>query len=488
MATAHPPTSPTGGGGGDGANVTRPGAPSRLRARWRQARSLIRLSPFDTGTPGGRSDERYRRIALTTLSSLASRGVGAVVGLVTVPLVLGHLGKERFGLWSTITPLVAWVAIFDFGIANGLVNAISRAHGLDDEEEARRSVATALVLLLGLAAAIVVLIAVAAPLVNWSSLLAVRGAVEEGTVRWSVVAAMATFVVGMPLSIVPQVYAGYQRAYVANACALVGTLAGLAALLLALHGGAGMPVLVVVLGVGGILSSAMGLAVIFVTMPWLRFRVSAVSRDSARRLMSRSVPLFLFQLGALVVNETQSIVLAHRCDLSVVADYAIVMRLYALVVGLIQASTASFVPSFREASERGETPWVRSAFTHFVRARLLLAMGAGFALLLAGNVLLKWWLRRSDVAFGSASWIALAILLVATTWVTAHSDLLAIMDTLWALVALVLVNGAVTLALTYALAPRFQVLGAVLATATVTVLLYSWLVPWLVRVLYFQRS
>lgn len=478
------PRADTGSAGDGGAPPASP--VPRLAARiWAQARlalSLVRLTPFETDTPLGRSNERYRRIGLTTLSALAVRGSGTIVGLLTVPLVLGYLGKERFGLWSTITTVVAWVALFDLGIANGLVNLVSRAHGRDDREEAARSVSTALALLLGIAGALAIVVAVAGPLVPWSAVLAVRGAVDDATVRWAVVAALATLVVGMPLSIVPQIYAGYQKSYVTNAAAVIGVAAGFGALLVALRAKAGMPTLVVTFGVGGILASAAGLIYAFRSMPWLRFRRSGVSRQAVRSLMSRSFPLFLFQIGALAVNETQAIVLAHRCNLAAVADYAILMRLYILAVGLIQMSTASFAPSFREAHERGDHGWFRAAFMTFLRVRLALAGAAAVTLVLLGNLLLRVWLRRTDVAFSAGVWVTLAVTIVCVTWTTAHVDVMAIMDRLWVLVALVALNGAVTVALTYALAPKFGILGVVAAFAATTILVLSWLVPWLVRV------
>lgn len=444
---------------------------------------MVRLRPFETETPHGRSQERYRRIALTTLSGLAVRAVGTVAGLVTVPLVLSHLGKERFGLWSTITTLVAWVALFDFGIANGLVNCIARAHGRDDREEAGRYVSTALTMLVAMALALAAVVAVLAGLVPWSALLAVRGAVDDATVRWSVVAALATFAVGLPLSVTAQIYAGYQRAYLANIFALVGTLVGVVALLLALGLDASMPALVVVFGSGALVTSGLGLwYAMKIGMPWLRYRLSAVGGEALRAVMARSFPMFLFQIGALAVNETQPIILAHRCNLVVVADYAILMRVYLLTIGLIQMSTASFVPSFREAFERGEHAWVRASFGHFLRARVGLAVVGGLGLLVAGNPLLRLWLRRSDVAFSTATWAALAAMMVTVTWVSAHSDLLAINDRLWRLVGLVFVNAVVTVALTYWLAPRLQVLGVLLASGAVSALLYSWLLPWMTRV------
>jgi O-antigen/teichoic acid export membrane protein len=135
------------------------------------------------------------------------------------------------------------------------------------------------------------------------------------------------------------------------------------------------------------------------------------------------------------------------------------------------------VPSLREARERGDEAWMRSAFGHFVRVRMLLAVGGALGVVLLGNSVLRVWLRRTDVAFGFAEWCALAVLMFATTWVTAHVELLMIMDRVWILVLLVLANAAGTITLTYLLAPAWGVLGVIAATAAVTTLVFTWLVP-----------
>ncbi|MFY3742679.1 lipopolysaccharide biosynthesis protein [Anaeromyxobacter sp. Red801] len=443
---------------------------------------MVRLRPFEQDTPHGRSQERYRRIALTTLSGFAVRGLGTAVGLVTVPLLLAYLGKERFGLWSTVTTVVAWATLFDLGIANGLVNCLAKAHGRGERDLAAKYVSTALAALVAIAAVLAAGVAASAWSIPWERVLAVRGAVDAQTVRWSVVAALATFIIGLPLSVGGQIYAAYQRAYVANAFAMIGAVVGVVALLAALGLGAGLPALVLVFGLGGLVASALGLGYAMrVAMPWLRFRVGAVDREALREVMARSIPMFLFQVGALVVNETQAIILAHRCNLAIVAEYAILMRLYLIALGVVQLSTSSFVPSFREAVERGEHAWVRASFAQFVRVRVGLALLGGAALVLVGNPLLRIWLRRSDVSFSPSTWIVLWVMMVSVTWVGAHSDLLAITDRLWGLVALVFVNATATVLLTWWLAPHLQVLGVVIASGAVTALAFTWILPWMAR-------
>src|SRR5712692_8838613 len=75
--------------------------------RLRQVRSVIRLEPFDASSAEGMSKERCRRIALTTVTSALAKGVGLATMLISVPLTVNYLGAERFGLWMTISSLIA---------------------------------------------------------------------------------------------------------------------------------------------------------------------------------------------------------------------------------------------------------------------------------------------------------------------------------------------------------------------------------------------
>jgi O-antigen/teichoic acid export membrane protein len=446
----------------------------RLATTWQRGRQvvgLLRLKSFDTSSADGRSLERYRRIVLTTVSGMTVRVVGSLLGLVTVPLVLGYLGKERFGLWAIISTLVAWIALFDLGMANGLVNMLSAAHGRGEQEEAGRSLSTAFVALLAIATVLAIIMLLTIGHIPWGALLGAKGAADEATIRWSVSAAFALFVMSLPFSVTQQVYAAYQRTYLWNGFALLGSILSFAGLLLSIRFAVNMPMLIFASSVGGLVATmaAYGYAT-WRALPWLRPSLSKVSKTALRSLLSLSVPIFLFQIGALVVNETQSILLAHRCDLATVAAYSIGMRLYLLCIAVVQIGTNSFIPALREAYERGDRDWTTRAFARLLRVRLAIAACSGLVFVLLGNTLLALWLRRTDIAFGKGVWIAMALLMIGAMWGTSYAELLSIMDRLWLNVAAVFSNGAVTLVLTYYLSARYQVLGAVAALALPTAL------------------
>lgn len=443
---------------------------------------VARLKPFETHTAEGRSKERYRRIVLTTISTLLARGIGMIASLATVSLVLAYLGREEYGLYATITSLLAWMAVFNFGIVNGLVNAVSQARGKKDDQAAGSYVSSAFFMLTLIAILIGAVFILMVPRVPWSELLAVRGLVDNRLVTWSIAATVVVVLVGMPLSIIPQVYAGYQKMYVANLFLLVGYLLTLLSVYVAVNIGASLPVLVLIFG--GAVPIATFLNFVYISkfeMPWLRPRFSQFSLKAVRRLMDTSVPLFIFQVGAIIINQSSLLILAHRTSFGIVADYSVISRLYVLLMGVIALSTYSFIPSFRESYERGDHDWMRASFRRLLCLRMFLAVSSGFFVLVAGNWILRLWLGPGSVRFGAGVWAILALLLITATWVTAYSDFLIIMDKIWGQVALTLINSVAVILLTYWLSPSLGVLGALVALGSMTAVASTWLLPLMAR-------
>jgi O-antigen/teichoic acid export membrane protein len=450
--------------------------------------AVARLKPFDISTAQGRSRERYRRILLTTASSLATRVTTALVGLVTIPLALSYLGKEKYGIWAVVTSFVAWTSLFDFGIVNSLVNALSEANGKNSPADAKSYVSTAFFTLTAISAFLGILLALCAGWVPWSRVLAVRIPIAEETVMWTVVAALVCVLLGLPLSIVRQIYAAYQKSYIGNLFNFLGALMTLAALYVVVWTKGSLPSLVFAFSGPIVIVGFINL--LYLTrkeMPWLSPRFSLVSRRAMRRLSSTSTPLFLYQIGALLVNETQMIVLAHVTSLDLVSENSIMWRLSITSSSVVALSTGAFIPAFREAHERGDHNWMRAGFRRMLILRMSIAFAVAFILIFGGNTLLRVWLHRADFNFPASVWIAQAAFLAGTIWVTTFSDFLTIMDRIWVQVVMVMVNGLVTIGLTLFLAPRLGLLGAIISIGFATVCFWTWLAPLLVR-RFFSRS
>lgn len=439
---------------------------------------IARLRSFDTSSAAGRSKERHRKILLSTSSNFLARGFSLAVNLLVIRLVLAQLGKQEYGVWVAITAFLMWSTLLDFGILNSLVNAVSEAYGKDDRDTIVKHVSTGFFSLIIVAVVLAITVVILVGQVKWSVLFSSSGVVSEHKLRWSVAAAIVPFIVGIPLSVVRQIYAGLQKTYVSNVFLVISALLTIAAVMVAIACGTGLPWLVLASGVGAPIAALLNLAyLVKFDMPWLKPHLDRFSMDSLRRLLRSSAPLFLFQLGALLVNYSQPFILAHVTSYSLVADYSLLLRLYTLAGTVIVLSTSSFFPAFREAFEKGDRHWVRKNFFRMLGMRMVLSCTLGLVLAIAGNAVLKVWLGKDAVSFLWPIWATLACILVVSSWGTAFSDLLTIMDRIWIQVVVVLLNGAATVWLTVWLAPRIGVLGALAAYVFVPLFLWSWAGP-----------
>src|SRR5204862_5010381 len=80
-------------------------------------------------TPAERACHRLRRVAATAVASVLAAVVQTIVALVTERVCLAYMGTEEYGLWMAIASTTAMLAFADFGMGNGLLNAIAAADG-----------------------------------------------------------------------------------------------------------------------------------------------------------------------------------------------------------------------------------------------------------------------------------------------------------------------------------------------------------------------
>ena len=442
-----------------------------LRAFW----SILSLTPFDTSTPEGRSNERYRRAALSTLTSMISSGLGIFTGLATLRISIGYLGKERYGLWMAVGSLITWANLADLGLARGMQNHLSHANGRDDKELAARYVSTGVVALAMIALALACVATPVVLTVPWSSILNLRDPALGEEARNVAAAVVACFLVGFPLSIVPTIYAAYQRGYVANLFNIAGSVLSLLTLWVVTRAGVSLSGLVLATGGVSVFMLLVNFGYVLREMSWLRPRIRLVSRATLRALAGTSAALFIFQIGALLVHETQTIIIARRIGLAQVTEWNVFMRVYGLPAIFIQMIDVPLVPAFREAHVRGEHDWLRTAFWRVTKLKMLIAFVAAGLYLVLGNWVAGL-MSGKAVVLPLEDWAGVGFLLIVAIWNSSFNDLMIAVDRLRLLVVTVLFNGLVTALLSYLLAP-LGLFGVVMATSIFSVVVSAWLFP-----------
>lgn len=354
--------------------------------------SAMHLRAFDTSTEHGRSQERYRRAGFTSIFALSARLIGVATTLVTVPLALDYLGAQSYGLWLTLSSVALVLGFTDLGIGNGVLNAVSEAHGRDDRELARSSVSSGFFMLCLVGFGLVAVFAVIYPFVPWAHVYNVTSSTAVSEAGPTTVVFVCVWALGIPAGIVERVQLGYQRGYIGHAWQAAGSVFALAGTVLAVAVHASTPWLVCALAGGPLLAVTLnGLVEFGWTRPWLRPAWAHVSRAVVRRIFRLGVLFFFLQLTYLTTYFSDNLIVAQVLGSAEVTQYAVPARLFGFIGTVLATLVWSLWPAYGEAMTRGDVPWVKRTVVRTLVLTLVVTTGPALMLVLFGRQLIQLW-------------------------------------------------------------------------------------------------
>lgn len=361
-------------------------------ARLKQLKEILRPDPHHSETPEGRSQERYRRVILSLLANLGARSISILTLAISVPLTIGYLGTERYGMWVTLGSIVSFLAFADLGISNGLLNKIAYVHGHNDRESAQQYVSSAFGVLCFVSLILGLVFILVYPQIPWPRVFNVASpiAVQEAGPTAAVV--IVSFLLGLPLGVVQRIQQGYQEGYLDSLWTALGKILGLVGVLVVISLRMGLPWLVLALSGAPVVALLLNSLVLFgVQRPWLRPRRQSARWEYGRNLLQVGMLFFTLQLAGVVAYSSDSLVIAHVIGPDAVSEYAVAKQLFGVVPLILSLVLTPLWPAYGEAAARGEHDWIRRTFHRSLVLGLLFNGLAALMLLASGSAIITWW-------------------------------------------------------------------------------------------------
>jgi O-antigen/teichoic acid export membrane protein len=330
-------------------------------------------------------------VVLTAGSAFVSKGITILTGLISVPLTVHYLGAERYGLWMTISSTIAFLTFADLGLGNGLVNAVSKANGLDDHVGATTAVSSAFAMLLGISLLLFAVFFAIYPHISWDRVFNVSSdiAIRESGPAMAILTLI--FLINMPLGIVQRIQMAYQEGYKNQLWLGAGAILGLAGVLTAIHFKAGLPWLVLAICGGPLLATLLnGFFLFSYSRPWLLPKWWHLDVATGKRLASVGLIFFLLQFFAILGNATDNIVIAHVLGPSAVAGYAVTKKLFMMIL-ITPYIVQPMWPAFGEAMARKDYKWAKQTLIRVLRVSLSIGVIAALPLLIFGKQIISYW-------------------------------------------------------------------------------------------------
>jgi O-antigen/teichoic acid export membrane protein len=358
---------------------------------------IISFKPHNIDTQQGISDERYRRILLTGGSTAIVKIFSATTNLITVPLTVNYLGAERYGLWMTISSIMALMSFADLGLGNGLLNAISRANGRNDINEAKIAVSSTFFMLLGIASILFAIFIILYPVISWQIIFNAQSDQAKNESGSTMFILVVSFLLNMPLGVVSRIQDGYQEGFKFQIWLIIGSIISLVGLLICIYLKTGLPWLVLAFSSGQLIAIFLnGIVLFFKSRRDLCPSFKNFDLGTGKDLVKEGIIFFMLGIFTLLGNSSDSIILSHTMSPEAVAGYEIVKKIF-LFSMFSQFIIQPLWPAFAEAIEKRDIEWAKKT----LRKGLFLSIGSGLIitlpLLIFGKQIIMLWVGQAYI-------------------------------------------------------------------------------------------
>ncbi|NNE96971.1 MAG: lipopolysaccharide biosynthesis protein [Acidimicrobiales bacterium] len=328
--------------------------------------------------------EDGRRHYLTLFRSgvglLAARLVCMAISLIMIPVAVGSMSDESFGLWMTVASVSSVLALFNLGVGNALVSLIAAAGRSADGLRRTISTGFALAAVGGLIAGVLSGIVIVTR--DWESTLSLSE-LSDSDVAAVLGIAVATFALTVPLATVLNIRQGQERHDLVAGLTVLGSVVALGLVLLGASSRT-WQLIVVSQFAGSLVAAIVGwmMAKVRPAIPFPRWR--DIDRELAPRIVRTGAHYFGLQLAAVVAFSSDNLVAARLFGAAEVGEYAVPARVATACLALLALPAAPLWSAIARSLAEGQLDWVHKTIDRF---RLFLpVLGADTFVAFAGVV------------------------------------------------------------------------------------------------------
>lgn len=338
---------------------------------------------------------RSKTVRNNALMSAVLKVIGLSCSLFIVPVTLGYLDNEVFGIWLTMSSILYWFAFFDIGLGNGMRNYLAEAFARNDFDTARSYISTTFVMLIGLSFIIGLIMIVPVFLLDMNSVFnttAVSGIELRNVMVVALVFTMALFVVKN----IGLIFVAMQKYAVNDFLSVSGTvLALLVIYILTKTTGGSLMNVVLAFTVIPVVVFVLAAIPIFRKYRNLRPTLSSVDKKLGSKIVGKGLGFFFIQItSCLVIYGSSNLFITQFGSPKDVTVYNIAYKFFNLLAIAYTIVISPMWNAYTDAYVKGEMKWIENMFRRAIKIWVLSVLG-GILMLAFCNVFYRLWVGDS---------------------------------------------------------------------------------------------
>lgn len=312
--------------------------------------------------------QRSKLVMTNIVLGVVVRGTSVVAQLILVPLTIGYISSELYGVWLTLSSIVQWVSFFDIGLGNGLRNKLSESVALEDYSKGRTYVSTTYAIMSIVFLIIGFVMWWIAGFINWSSVLNISQ--EYNGILVDVTKILfITFSLQVILKLIQNVLQAFQLNALASLLdALANIMALLFIFLLTRLMAPNLTNVALAFSLAPILVLLLA-SFFFYTHKFKKVSPSIqwVDFKYAKDIFNLGGKFFIVQIAGLVLYQTINIIISRLCGPEEVTVYNVAYKYFSVLMMCATIVLSPMWSAFTDAYVKDDTVWMNNIYHKLLR-------------------------------------------------------------------------------------------------------------------------
>lgn len=349
-----------------------------------------------------------RTIAMkrNVLYMLLIKGCSIFLGMFTVPLTLGYVNNETYGLWLTISSMISWMSYFDIGINNGLKNNLAAAFAKNDFELGRRLVSTTYAVLILIFIPIMVVLLFVVQFIDLDSILNISSGSVRG-LRLTVGITISYFCIQFILSTLNVILLADQKPADSSfriLCTQLFSIIIIYLLTLTTKGN------LVYLCLASTFAPLLILFLFNVVLFSRRYKkiapnIKYINFSLVPTLMNLGIKFFIIQIAVLIQFQLTNFLIMRYYGPSDVTEYNVAQKYFSMLFMVWNIIITPLWVATTDAFVREDFIWIRNALKKYLKLTLVF-LSLGILMFFVSPLFFKLWLHDTVmVSKGLSFWL-----------------------------------------------------------------------------------
>lgn len=331
------------------------------------------------------------------LGTIAIKGTSIAISLLLVPMTIHYINPTQYGIWLTISSMVAWISFFDIGFTQGLRNRFAEAKAQNNSELARIYVSTTYFYTAIIFFSIWVILLISNKFINWSSLLNINAELSKEVSSLAYII-FSYFCLQFVFRIVSTILIADQKPAKAAMIDLIGQFFSLAIIYVLTRVSTGSLILLgLALGVAPTLI-IIGVNIFLFQTSYKKYAPSFryVRNEHVKDIMSLGLKFFILQIAYVVQYQSTLFLIAHYFDPLQVTSYNIAYKYFGILQMVFAILITPLWSGVTDAYNSEDIQWIRNAVKKYLYV-LFPFIFMGIIMLLISKQVYEIWLGKGVV-------------------------------------------------------------------------------------------